>query len=351
MSGGRSAVIHVLAVAGATLFFWLVIHQVSGLWLDVALRPEVRAALEQSRDDQKKLRALDAAHRDQYRRRFEATTKLLQRLDVIRMNREQMLRRFEAILVTIFALVAAIVAAGVWRQGRRAGALERRQYLDRVSALQENARRHAHEIKGPLTAARLELDRAGDALHDANADSGVAAALRSAADELETISRLTREQASFAAIGAPVLRRVSLGALIDEFCATFADAWPGVTLRFAGGDEAVCADRDMLRQVLVNLCSNSALAIDGAGSVTFAIAGRGRSVALDVTDTGGGIAESLRARVFDPYVTTRKSGEGTGLGLSISRKIMIDHGGDLQLLSTDSSGTTFRLTFGASECN
>jgi signal transduction histidine kinase len=332
MSGRRSAVVHVLAVAGATLFFWLVIHQVSALWLDMALRPEVRAALEQSREDQKTLRTLDAAHREQYRSRFEATTKLLQRLEVIRMNREQMLRRFEAILVAIFAVVAATVAAWVWRHGRRARALERRQYLDRVSALQENARRHGHEIKGPLTAARLELDRG---------------AYESVGDELDKLSRIARDQASFAAIGQPVLRRVSLHEVVEEFCATFANAWPNVALRVGGGDASVCADRDMLRQVLVNLCSNSALAIDGSGSISFTIARN----ALDVSDTGGGIAPSLRARVFDPYLTTRKSGEGTGLGLSISRKIMIDHGGDLQLLSTDSSGTTFRLTFGAAECN
>jgi len=144
-----------------------------------------------------------------------------------------------------------------------------------------------------------------------------------------------------------VLRRDSLRAVVEEFCATFGKAWPGVSLRFAGGDAEVCADRDMVRQVLVNLCSNSALAIEGEGSVTFTIA---RGV-LDVSDTGGGIPESLRASVFDPYVTTRRTGEGMGLGLSISRKIMIDHGGDLQLAATSTSGTTFRLIFGEMECS
>jgi signal transduction histidine kinase len=122
---------------------------------------------------------------------------------------------------------------------------------------------------------------------------------------------------------------------------------PQCGIDVGGLDAVVCADRDMFRQVLVNLCSNSALAIDGSGSITFTIARN----ALEVTDTGGGIAESLRERVFDPYVTTRRSGDAMGLGLSISRKIMLDHGGELQLLSTGPAGTTFRLTFGASECN
>jgi signal transduction histidine kinase len=327
-----------LAVIGATLFFWVVIHQVSGLWLDVALRPEVREALQRSMDDQKNLRALDTSHRDDYRRRFETTRKLLQRLDVIRMNREEMLRRFEVILVGLFALAAAAAAISLRQRYRRAQTLERRQYLDRVSVLQENARRHAHEMKGPLTAARLELERALE---------GDQEALASVAEELERLTRLSRQQASFAAIGKPVLRRDSLRAVVEEFCATFGNAWPGVSLRFGGGDAEVCADRDMVRQVLVNLCSNSALAIEGEGSVTFTIARR----TLDVIDTGGGIPESLRASVFDPYVTTRRTGEGMGLGLSISRKIMIDHGGDLQLAATSTSGTTFRLIFGETECS
>lgn len=350
MSRGVSTGVLVLALAAATLLFWLVVHQMSALWLDVALRPEVRQALERSMEDQKRLRSLDGERRDEYRRRFETTGKLLHRLDVIRMSREQMLRRFELILVTIFAVVASGAASMLWLRYRRAQLLERTGYLDRVSVLQETARRHAHEFKGPLTAAQLELERAGDMVRGGSSDD-VAAALRSVADELERLSRLTRQTASFAAIGTPVLRKVSLGAVVDEFCTTFARAWPGVTLRFNGGDAPVCADRDMLRQVLVNLCTNSHRAMSADGSVTFTIVRRGALVALDVTDTGSGIPESLRGRVFDPYVTTRNAGEGMGLGLSISRKIMLDHGGDLQLFNTSPAGTTFRLTFGGAECS
>jgi signal transduction histidine kinase len=347
MNRTRSIALLLLVLGAATLFFWLVIHQISGLWLDVALRPEVRRALEQSMEDQKKLAALDAARRDEYRRRFEATSTLLNRLDVIRMNREQMLRRFELTLVGLFAVVAAVAALWVWIRYRRAQTLERQQYADRVSVLQETARRHTHEIKGPLTAARLELERAGDAARRGAGESELSAALESVSEELERLSRFTRQHATFAAIGTPVLTRVSLGTTLREFCATFAGAWPGVELRFTGGDAAVCADRDMLRQVLVNLCTNSARAIEGSGSVTFAIAGD----ALDVTDTGSGIPESLRTRVFDPYVTTRRMGEGMGLGLSISRKIMLDHGGDLQLVASSPSGTTFRISFGDAQCS
>ena len=346
----KSAV-SLLGVAAATLLFWFVVHEVSGLWLDVALRPEVRQALQKSLEDQKRMRALDAAHGEEYRKQFERTSTLLHRLDVIRMNREQMLRRFEVMLVALFAIVGTGIAVSLAARDRRTRTRERREYLDRVAVMQERARRHAHETNGPLTAARLELERACDAVRQGAAADEIAAVLDSAGDEIEKLSKLTREQASFAAIGSPVLRELSLGAVVAEFCTTFANAWPEVALRFEPGDAQVCADRDMLRQVLVNLCANSAMAIDGEGSVAFTITRRGGRVTLDVSDSGGGIPESLRASVFDPYVTTRRTGQGMGLGLSISRKIMIEHGGDLQLVATSSSGTTFRLLFGELACS
>lgn len=342
MTRTRALLTLLIPLAATTLLFWLVLHQISGVWLDVALHPEVRAALERSMQDQRRLRDLDPENRDAYRERFEATRKLLNRIEVIRHNRAAMLRRFELALLSVFVLSAAAAALVVWRRSREAQERERRGFLARLAELQETSRRHAHEIKGPLTAARLELERLGEL---ARAGEDVTAAQESVAEELDRLARFAREFSSVGLVARPLLRQESLGRLVDEFCATFAGAWPGVALESSPRDERVCADRDLLRQVLVNLCSNSA----GAGAKTIRLAvARG---AIEVRDDGGGIPDSLRARVFDPYVTTRKPGEGMGLGLAISRKIMLDHGGDLTLASTSPAGTTFRLTFGEAACN
>jgi C4-dicarboxylate-specific signal transduction histidine kinase len=344
----RSLLGVLITVAAATALFWFFLHQISSVWLDVALRPEVRAALEQSLEDQKSLRRLDPARRGEYRKRFDETQKLLNRIEVIRMNREAMLRRFELALILVFALAAIAAAVVLWLRYRAAQAQERSDYLERVTSLQETARRHAHEIKGPLTAARLELERYADLVRAGATDEERARAEESVSEELERLARYTREFSSFAGVGKPALRRESLGQMIEEFCATFTNAWPGLALRDGGLDAIVCVDRDMFRQVLVNLCSNSAGA--GAKTVTFSIVKSGTRVSLDVRDDGGGVPEPLRARIFDPYVTTRKIGEGMGLGLSISRKVMIDHGGDLQLAGTGAAGTTFRVVFGEDAC-
>ena len=350
MTRTRSLTMVFAAVAAASLLFWAVLHEFSSVWIDVALRPEVRQALERSLEDQKHLRRLDPAQRELYRRRFDETRRLMNRIEVLRMNREAMLGRFELALLVLFGVAATLAAVTLWTRYRKAQERERSEYLGRVSLLQETARRHAHEIKGPLTAARLELERFGDLARAGAAEPELVGAQESVAEELDRLAKFTREFSSFGGIGRPVLRRESLGEVLEDFCATFRSAWPSLRLQENGGDAVVCVDRDMLRQVLVNLCTNSARAVAGEGCVTFTIVKNGSRVLLDVRDDGAGIAPSLRSRVFDPYVTTRRIGEGMGLGLAISRKVMLEHGGDLELLDTSERGTVFRLTFGEGEC-
>ena len=351
MTRTRSLAVLIVAVLTTATLFWALLHQISSVWLDVALRPEVRQALERSLEDQKKLRALDPEQREKYRKQFDDTRTLLNRIEVLRMNRVGLLQRFELALVVMFAVAALLTAMTLWTRYRRAQERERAEYLDRVTSLQETARRHAHEIKGPLTAARLELERFADLARGGAPDDDLAGAQESVVEELDRLTRFTRAFSSFGGLGKPILRRESLGQVIEEFCTTFANAWPSLALQDGGGDAIVCIDRDMLRQVLVNLCTNSARAVNGEGRVSFSIVKNGARVMLDVRDNGSGIAPSLRARVFDPYVTTRKVGEGMGLGLSISRKLMLDHGGDLVLLETSEKGTVFRLVFGDPACN
>ena len=101
----------------------------------------------------------------------------------------------------------------------------------------------------------------------------------------------------------------------------------------------------MIRQVLVNLCDNSARAVAGRrGTVVLTLHPPERSpwLAIEVADDGPGIAPEVRDRLFEPYVTTAAPGQGMGLGLALCRKILLDHGGDLELLDS-AKGATFRL--------
>jgi two-component system, NtrC family, nitrogen regulation sensor histidine kinase NtrY len=108
---------------------------------------------------------------------------------------------------------------------------------------------------------------------------------------------------------------------------------PGVT---------VDADRDQLTQILVNLVKNGEESMsDTGGAVTVRVAKDAQSAWLEVQDEGPGVPADHRARIFEPYVTT-KSG-GTGLGLSIAARIAMEHSGKLELLDSP-TGARFRLT-------
>jgi two-component system C4-dicarboxylate transport sensor histidine kinase DctB len=119
----------------------------------------------------------------------------------------------------------------------------------------------------------------------------------------------------------------------------------------SGDREAmVSADGEMIRQVLANIAGNSALAFGAkGGSVTFEMRRDGAHYLLDVADDGPGIAPEILGCLFEPYTTSRPPGEGMGLGLAISKKIMLDHGGDLDHVDASPRGATFRLTFPALE--
>ncbi|HEX9941986.1 MAG TPA: HAMP domain-containing sensor histidine kinase [Thermoanaerobaculia bacterium] len=389
-----------LLAAAAVL--WLFDRQISGTWFRLGLQPEIVSALERSLADQKALARFDPQARDAYHARFEATQTLLNRLRILEHNREGITRRWEMILLAaVLAVLAAAGGAHLLRQsrldarlerlrvalvalsagqedlaigdrgrdtlGRIAGMIEetsramardrkRLAYLKNLSVWQETARRHAHEMRTPLTAARLELSRLQGLLERDGLDEARQAA-GSVGEELERLGRFTQQFTSFARLPQPRPAVHDLGKVVEEFVGTFAAAWPNLTLRFEppGKPLPAALDRDMLRQVLVNLCDNSSLALrahhddradgDGRGTVTLRPGEAGRNVFLDVADDGPGIPPDVRPRVFEPYVTTRQVGEGMGLGLAIAKKILLDHGGDLELAGSSGSGTTFRLTF------
>ena len=107
-------------------------------------------------------------------------------------------------------------------------------------------------------------------------------------------------------------------------------------------DLVVMADKGRLQPALLNLILNALAAMPDGGLLSIAVEKReGRRVAICVRDSGGGIPEELRDRIFESFLTGRK--EGMGLGLAISKRILKSHEGDLELLESSEQGTTFRL--------
>ncbi len=117
-------------------------------------------------------------------------------------------------------------------------------------------------------------------------------------------------------------------------------------------DPVVMADAGQLEQVLMNLATNARDAMPNGGSllVETTIVDRGaqadaegRSAVISVTDTGEGMDEATRRRIFDPFYTTKETGKGTGLGLAIVYGIVEQHDGSITCESEPGRGTTFRI--------
>ncbi len=108
-------------------------------------------------------------------------------------------------------------------------------------------------------------------------------------------------------------------------------------------------DADQLVQVLIALAMNAVDATPDGGRIVIrtmrATADSNEpAVALEVSDNGPGIPRALQAKVFEPFFTTKPPGQGTGLGLAICYGIVTDHAGQLELVSTEGQGATFRVT-------
>lgn len=117
----------------------------------------------------------------------------------------------------------------------------------------------------------------------------------------------------------------------------------------------IMADRNRLEQVFINMIINARDAIEervrklGGNEriLTIRTSLRNGSVVAEVSDTGIGIPEEMKSRVFEPFFTSKEVGKGTGLGLSISYGIVQDFNGTIEVESKFGKGTTFRLTFPA----
>ncbi len=206
-------------------------------------------------------------------------------------------------------------------------------YLQRIGAWQDVARKLAHEIKNPLTPIQLVVQQAVSSyegedekykklLHTCDEIvSEEIDGLRRLVDAFRDLGRLPKVEAS----------SLSVATVIDDLQN---DPALAEILKLDGpdGDQAVNADRLLLRRALVNLIENGAHAGQekgGEGKVVLRWRFAGGIAEFIIDDEGDGVPEERREEIFDPYVTSKET--GTGLGLAIAKKVALDHGGNLRL--------------------
>jgi len=229
---------------------------------------------------------------------------------------------------------------------------ERLLQAERVAAWREMARRLAHELKNPIFPIQLSIETLRRVLDQDTADPAAFRALflessDTILEELRVLRKIIEEFSDFARMPRPTPTPLDLNAVVDHTLDVYRPRADGVAVEADLSPDLppVLADRDLVGRALGNLISNALDAMPEGGRLRVRTAAAAAGVTVEIEDSGPGLNEEQKTRLFTPYYTTKRG--GTGLGLAIVQGIVSDHGGRIQVRSEPGEGTTFTLLFPA----
>ncbi len=217
---------------------------------------------------------------------------------------------------------------------------------ERLAAIGQLAASIGHDLRNPISAARTAhffVNRRVMA-SELGSDPRIVQQLQIVEKELSACSKIISDLLDFAR-DRPLRRTVCMLHALVADSLSVVPSLAHVELRNEVPEElpAIEVDREKLRQVIINLAQNAAEAIPAAqsGLVRIFATMSDKEAVIAVEDNGTGISEEYRARMFEPFYTTKM--RGTGLGLAIVNNIIRRHGGTLECKSERGLGTTFKI--------
>jgi len=211
----------------------------------------------------------------------------------------------------------------------------------RDAAWGEVARRLAHEIKNPLTPIQLSAERLERKLAsklDSEDATLLARATHTIVSQVSAMKTMVNEFSEYARAPVLNLSEVDLNQLVEDVMALYEPVGVRIELVLSKAKTLVRGDATMLRQVLHNLLQNAQDALDGKPQpkIVLTTARQDHQVHLTIVDNGDGFPSEMMARVFEPYITTKR--HGTGLGLAIVKKIVDEHKGTIKIENGENGG-------------
>jgi signal transduction histidine kinase len=218
---------------------------------------------------------------------------------------------------------------------------------ERLTTLGLLAAEIAHEIRNPLTV--LKLLHGGLGLDFAEGDPR-RTDMRVIGEKLDQLESIVTRVLNFAKAPTSLHSRYQVAEIVEDTLVLIrlklAQSKVHVSFEPPARSIVVEGHKGQLQQVILNLLINALQAMPEGGDITLSLGSETRGAyswaVLDVADTGSGIPDAVRGRIFDSFLTGRP--DGTGLGLAIAKRILQGHHGDIRLVSSSPAGTTLQVT-------
>jgi two-component system, cell cycle sensor histidine kinase and response regulator CckA len=281
---------------------------------------------------------------------------------------EQKLIRLDGVVVEVEAMGIASI-----HDGKPAVQVILRDITEKKQMEAEALRNQRMESIGSLAAgiahdlnnALAPILMAGDLLQTRCTDPQMCRMLALIDESAQHAANMVKQVLTFARGADDARSPMKIGPLIDELSGIALHTFPhSIEMRTEVVPDLwqIVGNATQLHQVLLNLCINARDAMSDGGTLTLGAtnveinanhdgmppeAAPGPYVRVTVTDTGTGMSPEVRARIFEPFYTTKAPGKGTGIGLSTVRSIVEAHGGILHVQSAPGRGTEFQMYFPA----
>jgi signal transduction histidine kinase len=250
----------------------------------------------------------------------------------------------ERLILRALADLGAIAIQNARLYGRVFSSEESLRKSERLTTLGTLAAEIAHEIRNPLMVVSLLFD---SLKLDENSDDNQKKDLSIIREKLDHLDQIAGRILDFGKSREAFRKNLPLREILEEAALLvrlkLEQSQVALTINKGLPDLLVFVDKGQIQQALLNLILNALVAMPDGGELAIEVMEpTDRKVSVLVKDTGQGIPDEFKDRIFDSFLTARS--DGTGLGLTISKRILRAHDGDLELLDSGPNGTVFRIS-------
>jgi two-component system NtrC family sensor kinase len=217
---------------------------------------------------------------------------------------------------------------------------------EKLAAMGRLTSQIAHELNNPIYGIMNTLELLKTEIRPESKRRRI---LELSLSETQRLSEMLRSMLSFSKPGEEERKPVKMNELVEGILVVMEkqmrEANIAVETEFCEEIPEIMASTNQMRQVILNIIKNAKEAMPKGGTLTVRTSKEDKKVLICVQDTGIGIPEEIRDKIFDAFFTTKQKVKGVGLGLSVCYGIVKDHGGNIKVESEEEKGTTFTISF------